>query len=77
MRAHYLGWAAAAALVMVSGPWSPVARAGGIGAWGLVVGIAMVKAGLTVPQALDDAARLEGCSLLGRLWKSHHSHKVV
>lgn len=35
MRAHYLGWAAAAALVMVSGPWSPVARAGGIGPWGL------------------------------------------
>jgi len=24
---------------------------------------------LTVPQALDDAARLEGCSLLGRLWR--------
>jgi sn-glycerol 3-phosphate transport system permease protein len=24
---------------------------------------------LTIPQALDDAARLEGCSLLGRLWR--------
>jgi sn-glycerol 3-phosphate transport system permease protein len=24
---------------------------------------------LTVPQALDDAARLEGCTLLGRLWR--------
>ncbi len=24
---------------------------------------------LTVPQPLDDAARLEGCSLLGRLWR--------
>ena len=24
---------------------------------------------LTVPQQLDDAARLEGCSLLGRLWR--------
>ena len=24
---------------------------------------------LTIPQPLDDAARLEGCSLLGRLWK--------
>jgi len=23
----------------------------------------------TVPQQLDDAARLEGCSLLGRLWR--------
>ncbi len=24
---------------------------------------------LTIPQQLDDAARLEGCSLLGRLWR--------
>jgi sn-glycerol 3-phosphate transport system permease protein len=24
---------------------------------------------LTIPQPLDDAARLEGCSLLGRLWR--------
>ena len=35
VRVHYLGWACAAALVGAAGPWSPIARAGGIGVWSL------------------------------------------
>lgn len=35
VRVHYLGWAGAAALVGAAGPWSPIARAGGVGDWSL------------------------------------------
>ncbi len=35
VRAHYIGWGCAALLIGVAGPWSPIARAGGIGMWAL------------------------------------------